>query len=501
MEGDVEPNTSGKVIVYTTMGPLEIELWCKEAPIACRSFIQLCMEGRYDSSPFHRLLPGFILQTGLLTTKSRDGKRSICSPENSPSIYEGSDRASSVEFDVELHPRLRFTRRGLLGIASSIGDDRSKQQLEAVKKNVRKKLVGSQFFITLGEATDLDGTTTLFGKITGNTIYNLVPLGEQSVMPGTEIVSSPAIILSTKIVDHPFEDLIPREILDFGEEEEIIFKPKKAIMHKQSDRKALSFVDELEVTSSNPAKSVFKAKEISITCVPDTSNKPTISDKNVSNQSNEDKLIKTNRIPDIKDFRTAKLQSIRDKIAEVKAQASHKNRLVSVPSNPSISSRSKPQKQAISRLLSGQNVEKIEKSSPSGVPAYTKERKSSNKRGKQDEMDTLLALNAFRQKLADASLTQTLRDGQNTLDLAQFQSSKPSKLLDICKLHGLAACESCNNTFGLSRNSEAHNDGVGDTSWLMHRLIFDPNVGYRKRVESEESDLIVIDSKECSSRE
>lgn len=40
-----EPPTNGKVLVHTSMGDVDIELWSKEAPIACRNFVQLCMEG------------------------------------------------------------------------------------------------------------------------------------------------------------------------------------------------------------------------------------------------------------------------------------------------------------------------------------------------------------------------------------------------------------------------------------------------------------------------
>ena len=38
-----EPPTSGKVILHTSFGDVDVELWCKEAPIACRNFIQLSM--------------------------------------------------------------------------------------------------------------------------------------------------------------------------------------------------------------------------------------------------------------------------------------------------------------------------------------------------------------------------------------------------------------------------------------------------------------------------
>ena len=41
----LEPPTEGKVVVYTTLGELEIELFSREAPLACRNFVQLCLEG------------------------------------------------------------------------------------------------------------------------------------------------------------------------------------------------------------------------------------------------------------------------------------------------------------------------------------------------------------------------------------------------------------------------------------------------------------------------
>ncbi|RVX17321.1 Peptidyl-prolyl cis-trans isomerase CYP57 [Vitis vinifera] len=59
-----EPPTKGKVIVTTTYGPLDIELWPKEAPKAVRNFVQLCLEGYYDNTIFHRIIKGFLVQGG-----------------------------------------------------------------------------------------------------------------------------------------------------------------------------------------------------------------------------------------------------------------------------------------------------------------------------------------------------------------------------------------------------------------------------------------------------
>lgn len=46
------------------MGDVSVELWCRETPKACRNFIQLCMEGYYDNTIFHRVVPDFIVQGG-----------------------------------------------------------------------------------------------------------------------------------------------------------------------------------------------------------------------------------------------------------------------------------------------------------------------------------------------------------------------------------------------------------------------------------------------------
>ena len=59
-----EPNTKGKVVLHTTVGPFDVELWSKEAPLACRNFVQLCLEGYYDGCVFHRVIKEFMAQTG-----------------------------------------------------------------------------------------------------------------------------------------------------------------------------------------------------------------------------------------------------------------------------------------------------------------------------------------------------------------------------------------------------------------------------------------------------
>jgi peptidyl-prolyl cis-trans isomerase SDCCAG10 len=69
----LEPATAGKVLVTTTHGEIEVELWSKEAPKACRNFVQLCLEGYYDNCIFHRIIKEFMIQTGDPTGTGKGG--------------------------------------------------------------------------------------------------------------------------------------------------------------------------------------------------------------------------------------------------------------------------------------------------------------------------------------------------------------------------------------------------------------------------------------------
>lgn len=56
------------------MGDIDVELWSKEAPKACRNFIQLCEEGYYNGTIFHRVVKDFIVQGGDPTGSGEGGE-------------------------------------------------------------------------------------------------------------------------------------------------------------------------------------------------------------------------------------------------------------------------------------------------------------------------------------------------------------------------------------------------------------------------------------------
>jgi len=126
----VERN-SGNVVLYTTMGEIEIELYWAHAPKTCKNFFELAKRGYYDNTIFHRIIRDFMIQGGDPTGTGRGGE----------SIY-------GRHFEDEIHPNLKHTGAGVISMANS-GPDTN----------------GSQFFITLVATPFLDAKHAIFGRI------------------------------------------------------------------------------------------------------------------------------------------------------------------------------------------------------------------------------------------------------------------------------------------------------------------------------------------------
>lgn len=80
----------------------------------------------------------------------------------------------------EIHSRLRFTHRGIVACAN---------RNEPHTNN-------SQFFITLDRCPWLDRKHTIFGKVEGDTVYNLARLNDIEVDEDERPVGEPPRVLS-----------------------------------------------------------------------------------------------------------------------------------------------------------------------------------------------------------------------------------------------------------------------------------------------------------------
>ncbi|EQD70732.1 peptidyl-prolyl cis-trans isomerase cyclophilin type [mine drainage metagenome] len=114
--------------IDTTLGVIEAELYMDKAPITAGNFKTLTEKGFYDGLIFHRVIDGFMIQTGCPKGTGTGGPG-----------YTIRD---------EFGPGLKHETEGTLSMA-----------------NAGPNTGGSQFFITLAPTPWLDGKHAIFGRV------------------------------------------------------------------------------------------------------------------------------------------------------------------------------------------------------------------------------------------------------------------------------------------------------------------------------------------------
>ena len=158
------------MILKIKYGEVHIELYPEKAPNHVKRFKELADQGKYDNVVFHRVIEGFMAQTGDVKFGNTN------SPEFNLSLAGtgGSDLPNvKAEFTDIAHTR------GVLSAARSSDPDSA----------------NSQFFICFESAPHLDRQYSAFGKVVkGMEFIDKIKKGD----PGSGAVSDPDKILSIR---------------------------------------------------------------------------------------------------------------------------------------------------------------------------------------------------------------------------------------------------------------------------------------------------------------
>ncbi|MBC8216411.1 MAG: peptidylprolyl isomerase [Candidatus Marinimicrobia bacterium] len=136
-------------VISTQFGDMIVEFYEESAPKHVESFKLHTQNGYFDSTTFHRVIPGFMIQGG--DPNSKDDDRSNDGIGGNAAKYFGigqEDHSETWMIPAEFSDSLSHLR-GTLSMARS-SDPNS---------------AGSQFFICVGEPSWLDGQYTIFGKV------------------------------------------------------------------------------------------------------------------------------------------------------------------------------------------------------------------------------------------------------------------------------------------------------------------------------------------------
>ncbi|KAL7624292.1 Peptidyl-prolyl isomerase cwc27 [Parahypoxylon ruwenzoriense] len=484
---NLEPQPTASVILHTTQGDLSVELFAKQTPLTSRNFLQLCLDGYYDNTIFHRLVPGFIIQGGDPTGTGNGGE----------SIYDGgaysgdldpwpmdqrrgkNSGATGVNFRDEFHSRLKFNRRGLLGMANEGKPDTN----------------ASQFFFTLDKAEELNNKNTVFGRVVGDTIYNLARMGEAEVAEGSERPLYPMKITNVEILVNPFDDMKKRErVAKHIQRAPATEKKKKA--KPKAGKKLLSFGDE-EGDEDAP---VLKKAKFDSRIVMDVDEEPAAAAKPPKNNAKDDKIAKTS-IP-VRESRTTTSSEVNlpsppiekkpvpvyDEVSPEPEMPKTKSALEQA--NEEIAAL----KASMKRTIHSKPIQEVKKTALEQLIPETSTRGRKRRRGGEGTTMNvdLLMFEAFRSKLGQAGPEKEHPNAPVGEDNAEQGSGEQDDETELCDLHFIANCQSCNSW------DKVEKEESDDEGWMSHSLSFaadklGKDLSYRKKAEEE---LVVIDPRE-----
>jgi peptidyl-prolyl cis-trans isomerase B (cyclophilin B) len=149
-----ETLASYRAVLDTSLGPITIEFMPAKAPEHVRAFLRLASGGVLDGTTFHRIVKGFVVQTGFLSTRGPLTEK-----------QQKLVRPLQPEFNDTKHTR------GIVSMAR--GDDPASAT--------------TSFFIVTGDAASLDGKYTVFGRVIDG--MSVVDAIEQTPVQGDAPVS------------------------------------------------------------------------------------------------------------------------------------------------------------------------------------------------------------------------------------------------------------------------------------------------------------------------
>jgi peptidyl-prolyl cis-trans isomerase B (cyclophilin B) len=121
-----------RAVLETSSGAITIEFFPDKAPEHVRNFLRLAQSGVFDGTAFHRIVRGFVVQTGALNSRAPLTEK-------------------QQKYVQTLKPEFNDTKhiKGIISMAR--GDDPASAT--------------TSFFIVTGDASSLDGKYTVFGRV------------------------------------------------------------------------------------------------------------------------------------------------------------------------------------------------------------------------------------------------------------------------------------------------------------------------------------------------
>jgi peptidyl-prolyl cis-trans isomerase B (cyclophilin B) len=198
--------------LVTEQGNILLVFYPELAPHHVANFVHLCRTGYYDGTRFHRIVPGFVIQGGDPNSKDDDPRNDGMGGPTLKDVLTAQDLELVAKVDEML------AQKGYLGLQ---GQASLRAEFSRTVKHLRGALSmarsrepdsgGSQFFICVADAPQLDGQYTIFGHVVlGIEVADAIVGGEKNPAAGRDAPAIPVAIQQALVLSGT-ADLTPQE--------------------------------------------------------------------------------------------------------------------------------------------------------------------------------------------------------------------------------------------------------------------------------------------------
>jgi cyclophilin family peptidyl-prolyl cis-trans isomerase len=139
-----------EVLLRTSLGEITVAMDPELAPEHVRNFLKLAETGWYNRTLFHRVVPGFVVQAGM----------------------------GSTRIDKKTHPADRWVRN----LKAEFGQRKHIRGVLSMARRDDPDSADTSFFIVLAPAANLDGKYTIFGKVVDG--FDIMERMEKALLNG-----------------------------------------------------------------------------------------------------------------------------------------------------------------------------------------------------------------------------------------------------------------------------------------------------------------------------
>lgn len=352
---------------------------------------------------------------------------------------------------------------------------------------------GSQFFLTLGDTPELQGKNTCFGRVEGDTIYNLARMGEAEVEAGSERPTYPTKVTDVEILVNPFKDMVRREkVVRKAAEEKKVGGGKKK---RKAGKQLLSFGDE---EGDDAAVLTKKAKFDERIVMEDACTTTAPVKEKTKERKVERRVVRSSTpesFPEPESMQSLPTRATKALVRDISSSPEPVQKVSSLleRTNAQIAEL----KASMRRNVTTAPVKEKKKSALEDmIPTHAvKGRKRHPGGNAPTDQRSLDILKAFQAKLDNAPPEKISAKPEAAVEGDNETNGKADDDDDeaaLCDLHFIANCQSCQKWDTQVAEEE---DDVNDKTWMSHALSFKEeklgrDLSYRKKAEEE---LVVID--------